>query len=94
MDNKVTKPEEVGLPVTTFLYTLDQVATMFQMDLDEFTNKYVYLHMRSGPFLRHHIRASNIAPEDEKPDWRIPQNEFIRWLRSRGLRVTEPRRVT
>jgi hypothetical protein len=77
MDNRVTKPEEVGLPVITFLYTLDQVASMLQMNVETFINKYVYLHMRSGPFLRHQIRASNIAPEGEKPDWRIAQNEWL-----------------
>lgn len=87
-------PESVGLPVITFLYTLDQVASMLQMEPKEFASKYVYFHMfMSGPKLRHHIRASNIAPQDEKPDWRISQQELITWLRRMGFRVTEPRTV-
>lgn len=92
--NNPSKPEAVGLPVITFLYTLDQVASMLQKDMMEFADRYVYFHMRmTGPFMRHQIRASNIAPEGQVPDWRIAQEEFVRWLRLHGFRVTQPRKV-
>lgn len=35
------------------------------------------------------LRAINIAPEGETPEWRVTERELIRYLRSRGVKFYE-----
>ena len=88
-------PEKVGLPPVTFLYTLDQVANMLCMSVESFVSKYVYFMMVSrGVKSPHEMMARNIAKPGDKPDWRIPQAEFVRWLKLKGFKVQALGRVT
>ncbi len=88
-------PESVGLPPITFLYTLDQVASMVNMDLETFTLTYVWYHNRStGVRYPRNMVARNLAEPHETPDWRIAQAEFIRWLKYMGFKVTKFGTVT
>lgn len=81
-------PEKVGLPVVTFLYTLDQMASMMSMDLDGLAANYIYFQGRSlGRKRPNEMLARNIADEGKEPDWRVPQGEFVRWLRLKGFSV-------
>lgn len=82
------KKEQVGLPPITFLYTLDQIANMINVDLDLFRMRYVHYHMRStGVKTPKQMYARNIALESDQPDWRVSQDELIRWLRFTGFHV-------
>lgn len=81
-------PNSVGLPVRAFLFTIDQISTM--TNVDENTVKRHYLHFEGralGPRPPAKMIARNIAPEGEKPDWRVAEREFLRWLRRQGFRV-------
>lgn len=90
-----TEHERVGLPAHAFFYTLDQVASMLNLPLDVFKLKYVWYRNRStGRRKGDQLVALNIAPEDELPDWRIPEGEFIRWLRLKGIKVHQMFRMT
>lgn len=83
-----TQSERVGLPPITFLYTLDQISTMLNMNHQTFVSSYVYFQLRSTrPRRPDEMLARNIAGAGCDPDWRIPQAEFIRWLRFKGFRV-------
>lgn len=82
------QPEKVGLPPVTFLYTLDQIAVMLQVPEERVRSTLVHYHMRStGRKSPHQMLARNIADPAENPDWRIPQAEFVRWLKLKGIRV-------
>lgn len=83
------QPEKVGLPMTPFLYTLDQVAVMMQKPEDEFTSTTVYFNGRStGRCHPRQLRAVNVQVDEEKtPDWRITEGELVRWLKLLGIRI-------
>lgn len=86
--SKSASPQSIGLPPITFLYTLDQIAAMVNMQISTLTAKYVYFHLRNTrPKRPDEMMARNIANPEDAPDWRIPQAEFIRWLRFKGFRV-------
>ena len=90
----IDKPESVGLPAITFLYTMDQIAAMLGITQDQLTDRYLYYHMRStGKQRPSQMRTVNIAQPEDKPDWRITQREFIRWLRAMGIKVDANARV-
>lgn len=79
---------QLDLPVRPFLYTIDQIATLLQ--LQESTIKSAYLHYdgrsvgKSGPS---YLTAVNIAPDGETPEWRVSERELIRWLRRKKIQV-------
>jgi len=80
--------EQFGLPPKIFLYTLEQIAYMIEMDLETFKRTYIHYAERSVGARQHPlIEARNIAPDGEKPQWRVAENELIRWLRYKGFRI-------
>ena len=81
-------PQKVGLPPITFLYTLDQISTMLNLSHESFVARYVYFHLRNArPKRPDEMLARNIAGPGYNPDWRIPQAEFVRWLKFKGFRI-------
>lgn len=82
------EPKQFGLPLRVFLYTLDQIATMVQVDLHNLRTHYIHYEERSVSFRPHgKMSARNIASDGEKPEWRVAEKEFIRWLRYKGFKV-------
>lgn len=82
--------KEVGLPPIIFLFTLDQVAGMLNIQEQTLRQKYLYYRGRSsGRPQRHHMEAVNISPSDEKSDWRVSMKEFVKWCRKMGFRNYE-----
>lgn len=80
----------VGMPTRVFLYTLDQLSVMLDIDPKSIELQYVYFEGRSiGTKHRHLMIARNIAPSDQKPEWRIAEREFVRWLKFKGFRHYE-----
>lgn len=78
---------KVGLPPRPFLYTVDQLSVMLDLPEAEIMRKYLYFEGRSiGSRKKDLMIARNIAPESAKPEWRIAEREFIRWMRVRGFR--------
>ena len=84
------KPK-VEMPVRPFLYTMDQVATLLQVNVRDLRAKMVWFRGRST-FAKdnHHLQAINIARPDEKPDWRIEERELLRWFGYKGYEVVRP----
>jgi hypothetical protein len=86
--------QDVGLPARPFLYTLDQIATLLAVELSSIKASYLYYEGRSsGIHRKDTMRTRNIAPIGEKPDWRVSEMEFTRWLRTKRFRVYERVRV-
>jgi hypothetical protein len=86
--NRRPSPEPLGLPVRAFLFTVDQIATMIAVDEKRVKDSYLFYQGRSvGNRPRGKMMARNIAPEGEKPEWRIAEREVIRWLRTMGFKI-------
>lgn len=85
--NEVDRAEKIGLPPRPFLYTIDQISGILSIPVDALKQRYLYFENRSiGDQDRHLIAARNIAPPADRPDWRISEREFIRWMRLKGYR--------
>jgi hypothetical protein len=83
-------PANLGLPPRVFLYTLDQVASMLSYSEAALKGKMVYFDGRStGPQPTDKLLARNIAPAGTTPEWRIAEQEFMRWLKYKGFRLYE-----
>ena len=82
--------EKIGLPPRIFLYTADQIATMLSLDLKYVKTVLLFYDKREpGITPKTRMRAFNIAPEGERPEWRVTEREFIRYLRHRGVKFYE-----
>lgn len=91
-------PEAYGLPAKIMLYTLDQIATMIEVNRTTLERAYIFYDTRSGGAPnRNYIIARDIAPpcphEGEqcrkvecKREWRVTEREIIRWLRHKGFK--------
>lgn len=80
--------DELGLPERPFLYTLDQVATLLSVNVDHLKLTLIYWKNRSvGYHKKDMLMAVNIAPVGKRPDWRIAEEELIRWMRFKRLRI-------
>ena len=82
--------EKIGIPTRVFLFTVDQISVMLDVDEKHILNTYLYFEGRStGSRKKGLMVAINIAPPEEKPEWRIAEREFIRWMRVKGYRYYE-----
>lgn len=80
----------VGLPYRPFLFTVDQISVLLDIDEKTILAKYLYFEGRSiGGRSRDLMIARNIAPPDDKPEWRIAERELVRWMRYKGFRYYE-----
>lgn len=80
------KGESVGLPPRTFLYTLDQIASMLSIEVGVLRQRYVYFDQHTlGPLKAELLLARNISP-DRNPDWRVAEVELVRWMRRKRFR--------
>lgn len=78
-----------------FLYTLDQISTVLAVPEPNLRERYIHFDGRSvGVQPKARMLAVNLAEPDQTPDWRVTEGEFIRWMRSRGLRYYERGWVT
>lgn len=87
--NLPAQRDKVGLPYRPFLYTIDQIAVILNED-EKRIPRHVHYEGRSiGAASRQHMVARNIAPVDEKPDWRVAERELIRWMKMKGFKYYE-----
>lgn len=85
----------VGLPPRVFLYTVDQLAVL--LNVTEQTLHTSILHHEGrdvGIRGRHEMLARNIAKPNDKPDWRVAEHEFVRWLKMKGFKYYDRGTVT
>jgi hypothetical protein len=80
--------DEVGLPLRIFLYTPDQLAQMLSLTEKYVREKLFFYDVREpGIRPRNRLRAVNIAPEGQTPEWRVAERELIRYLRLKGIKI-------
>jgi hypothetical protein len=81
------KGTKLGLPPRMFLYTQDQLATILEVDVRTLAAHYVHYEGRSiGVATRDQMVARNIAPADMTPEWRVAEQELIRFMKRKGFR--------
>lgn len=81
--------KQVGLPPRPFLYTLDQISVMTDLPETALKAKHIYFEGRSiGTKTPHQMSARNMNADNPavKPDWRILDKEFVRWMRVKGFK--------
>jgi hypothetical protein len=81
--------KEVGLPLQTFFYTLDQISTMLNIKPERLREMTWFDRRMPGFPRRDFLLAHNMAPPDQVPEWRIADRELIRFLRVKGYKVVE-----
>lgn len=86
----MTDQKKLGLPPRIFMYTADQIAMMLELTEDYVRQKLLFYDRREpGLTPKTKMRAFNIAPEGETPEWRVTEREFIRYLKHRGVKFYE-----
>ena len=73
--------QTVTLPNNPFFYTLDQIALMLNFSQAKLKLRVHFVGRTSGKIVPEKMEAINMADRNEKPDWRISEREFLRWLR-------------
>ena len=82
--------DRIALPARTFLYTVDQIAHLLQISEDTVRSSFLYYEGRStGTVPKTQMLARNIAPEGEKPEWRVADRELTKFMRAKGFRYYE-----
>ena len=74
--------DRYNLPPRPFFYTLDQLVDLLQMPVKKWI---FYYGINIGRQPDDKILARNIAPEGTSPEWRVEEDEFIRWLRHKRI---------
>jgi len=70
------------LPPRPFLYTLDQLLDILRYErLDQLTKSVHFLGRSTGRCPKDKMLAKNIAASSEEPEWRVEEDEFVRWMR-------------
>ena len=78
-----------GLPRRPFFYTLDQVAEMLNLTVKDLTGSYVWkVGLEVGPWRPRYLRAAQLGGAGG--EWRIGEEELLRWLRYTNLYVYDP----
>lgn len=83
---------ELKLPLHQFFYTFEQIAYMTGVQERTLAQNYVYYTGRDFGPVRGRIRATNIAPDGVKPEWRVAEENFVYWCRSKKINVKQYKR--
>jgi hypothetical protein len=75
------------LPARSFLYTIDQIASLLSAKVSTVKGWLHYENRSAGVRPTSRMKAVDIAPAGEAPEWRVEEREFIRWLKHKGIRI-------
>lgn len=82
-------PDDIGLPVREFFYTLDQIGYMLEIKVESLKVSHLHFEGRSvGVCPKEKMLAVNIAVSGT-PDWRVAERHFKRWLKFKGYKFHE-----
>lgn len=82
---------DIGLPVREFMYTLDQIAFLLQIEESQLKRAYLHYESRSvGTCPKDRMLAVDISPDNAaRPEWRVAERHLKRWMRYKGWKVYE-----
>lgn len=86
-NNVQSARDRVGMPPRIFMYTVDQIAGMLEAK-ESWVRKSLLFYDEREPGIapKSKMRAVNIAPDGETPQWRVTEREFIRYLKRHGVK--------
>lgn len=80
------RKQKAELPTRAFLYTIDQIATMLSLSVTELETYYIFkVSQDYGRQPKEMMVCHNIAPSGIAPDWRISEDELIRWAKAKKI---------
>jgi hypothetical protein len=79
--------QAVGLPPQPFLYTLDQITQIINVQRRTLTKYLHFAGVTPGKCPKDKMLTANLSSVGETADWRVADAELIRWLRHKGFRV-------
>jgi len=80
---------EVGLPPLLFLFTLEQICSMIQVEMKPLMRNHLwYTGVTPGFPMRRQMRAVNIG-EHDTPIWRVTHRDFVAWAKRQGFKVSD-----
>lgn len=80
---------EVEIPVRVFFYTIDQIAYMLNCSEAYLRTDVLFYVGRSYGIRSEKLRAVNLAAQDETPNWRVSEQDFIVWLKVKRISFHE-----
>ena len=80
----------VNLPTREFMYTVDQICLMLDVNKETLVNKILWFQGRSPGKPVGYLVATNIAAPDKKPVWRVSESAFRSWMRHKKIRFNDP----
>lgn len=81
------------IPIKMFMYHIDQIASM--LDVTELTmkkNMLYYQGRERRKWTQDDLVAVNISRVNAPPEWRISEEEFMRWMKYKGIKFVNPRK--
>lgn len=87
----MVKRDRLNLPPRIFLYTLDQVSFLLEIDESFLKKNFLFYEGRSvGICPGHLLRAVDISPPDSKEtEWRVTEDSLLRWMRYMGFKYLD-----
>lgn len=84
----------IAMPVRVFLYTVDQVSAILNIDEEDLMARYLYFTGLSTGIAGKRMTARNVEIDpDLPPRWRVAESEVLRYLRARGYAIDQGRIV-
>lgn len=78
----------VFVPKRTFLWTIDQIATMLALSEARVRQEFLYYPGRSSGQVNGRMIARNINLDQKaSPEWRVSDEEWSAFLRRKGFRA-------
>lgn len=82
----------MALPVRVFLYTLDQLAAILNVEEEALRARYLYFQGLSTGTQGVRMVARNIeADPTHPPRWRVAETELLTYLRRKGFLIDQGR---
>lgn len=82
--------KKLYMPLRPFFWTPDQIAQLLEVNEKTVRDKMLWYSGREpGLKPKDRIKTINLAAYAEEPIWRIPEDELIKWLRFKGIKIYE-----
>lgn len=75
----------VRLPEHPILYTVDQVAVILSLSIEQTRHRIAFTGRETGSSRR--MKAINISEPTDKPEWRVSERELKLWLARHGWKI-------
>lgn len=86
-EGRTREAHRVELPPRPFLYTLDQIATILAIEVSDLRQRIYFTGKTTSYRVPRQLVARNISPPTLAPEWRVAEEELVRYLKECGFRL-------